>query len=123
MGNKKKVNKNDIALALLIEEMLDYVPTNLKYNSILEKFLLKTLGHGVMSKEKLQSYKTMSDNMINMDDQRYNGIPGYISEEDLTIWQANKIIYDAGKIEQKDSYPEGYNAEISKQYILSKRSD
>lgn len=118
---KNKVTKQDIKLALILEEMLDYVPTDLKYNPVVDKFLTKTLGHGIITKEQEEQYEKLSDTST-LEDIKFNGIPNYIREDDITVWQASKITYEASKLEEKDRYPEAYKETASKKYTKTRKS-
>ena len=99
----------------LIEEILTYLPTNIKYNKHVENFLLKALGHGFTTIEDEERYEMLETNIL--EEQLYKQIPSYIREEDLILWEAEKALYDE---ELKDIYPEAYSKEASKLYTLLK---
>lgn len=118
MGKKKKLNKKQ--MAVIIEEILDYVPTDLKYSSKVENLLIDLTGHSFLTDEEEKQYRKIK-NQKSFDDQRFDGIPGYIHAEDLTVWEAEKIMYEsAGELTDEQRYPEAFNKEASMQYTIRK---
>ena len=89
-------NEEAILQAANNQEVLDFIPTNQKYNSTMEKMLYCMYGEGFISKLK---------------EERYENIPGYFTEEDIAICEAQQILYDESFIE---AYPE------AKEYVLKK---
>ena len=99
MTNRKILNLEDdeaILAAANNKEILDYLSTNQKYNSTMEDMLIHMYGEGFISKLK---------------EERYENMPGYFTEEDIAICEAQKFLYDESFIE---SYPE------AKEYVLKK---
>lgn len=111
------MNKNAEEIKNLIEEIMTYLPTDLKYNKHVETFLLNTLGHSFTTEEDEERYEQLETNIL--EEQIYNAIPSYIREEDITVWEAEKALYDE---EIKDAYPEAYSKEASKLYTLIKKA-
>ncbi len=109
------MNKKAEEIINLIEEIMTYIPTDLKYNKHVETFLLNTLGHGFSSKEDEEKYEWLETNIL--EESLYKEIPSYIKEEDILLWEAEKALYDE---EIKDSYPEAFSKEASKLYTLLK---
>ena len=101
----------------LIEEILMYIPTDLKYNKHVEKLLLNFLGHGFISAEDEMRYELLESGLL--EDLFYIDVPSYIKEEDILIWEAEKALYDE---EIRDIYPEAYSKEASKLYTLIKKA-
>ena len=97
----------------LIEEIMTYLPTDLKYNKHVEKFLLNALGHGFTTLEDEERYEILETNIL--EERLYQNVPSYIREEDILLWEAEKALYDE---EIKDIYPEAYSKMASKVYTL-----
>ena len=109
------MDKNAEEIRYLIEEIMTYIPTDLKYNKHVEKFLLNALGHGFMTEDDEERYEWLETNIL--EERLYESIPSYIKEEDILLWEAEKALYDE---EIKDVYPEAYSKEASKLYVLLK---
>ena len=101
----------------LIEEIMTYIPTDLKYNKHVEKFLLKSLGHGLVTDDDEIRYELLETNIL--EENFYEDVPSYIMEEDVLLWEAEKVLYDE---EIKDTYPEAYSKDASKLYTLIKKA-
>lgn len=71
-------------LASLDRDVLQYIPTDIKYTSQMEDILFKEYGYGFVSPEM---------------EEKYN-IPDYISEEEITVMEAEAILYHL------ESYPQ-----------------
>lgn len=99
METRKVINCTDeeaILAAANNQKILDFISTNQKYNSTMEDMLLHMYGEGFISKLK---------------EERYENIPGYFTEEDIMICEAQHFLYDENFIE---AYPE------AKEYVLKK---
>lgn len=99
METRKLINCTDEEAILKVandQEILNFISTNQKYNGTMEKMLYCMYGEGFISKLK---------------EERYENIPGYFTEEDIAICEAQKFLYDESFIE---SYPE------AKEYVLKK---
>ena len=90
MESKLIISCNDdeaLVMALIDRDVLDHLPTDQKYNSDMANVLFNEYGYG----------------FISLDDENKFNIPDYISDEDIALWEAEKIIYDSELIA---SYPE-----------------
>jgi len=76
-----------IVMALIDRTVLDHIPTNQKYSGMMEEVLFSEYGYG----------------FISLDDEKRFNIPDYITDEDIALWEAEKIIYD---YEITEAYPE-----------------
>ena len=83
-------------MASIDREVLDYLPTDQKYNGGMEEVLYQEYGYGFVDEKKQKTYN----------------IPDYISDEDIANWEAESFLYEASII---DSYPE------AKEYILKNK--
>lgn len=75
-------------MALIDRSVLDHIPTDQKYNKDMEEILYSEYGYGFLSPE---------------DENKFFSIPSYIKNEDITLWEAEKIMYEANFAE---TYPE-----------------
>lgn len=74
-------------MASIDRDVLEYLPTDIKYTSAMEDILSKEYGYGIISPEKEERYNT----------------PSYISDEDMTVLEAEALLYH---LEMANAYPE-----------------
>lgn len=89
-------NDEAVTMAILDRNFLDYLPTDQKYTKLIEDALLDEYGYGFLSKDE---------------EQKYVDIPDYINDEDIILWEAEKVLYDSNFT---FSYPE------AKEYVFKK---